>query len=166
MGLQAHQRDTIGHTGCHRDVALMSLEPVLILRCGGPWCGGRAGGALVLFRPGVCPWRVRGETASSAACAPRYNDRYATLKPREWTQVLARSTCLLVIGVSPDVDWPHVHSTQSLVKVPLSLSIYLSRWLRRPSGVLPRRVGSQLPAGAWFITEVRSLQDLRQQEDR
>ena len=104
----------------------MSLEPVLILRCGGPWCGGRAGGALVLFRPGVCPWRVRGETASSAACAPRYNDRYATLKPREWTQVLARSTCLLVIGVSPDVDWPHVHSTQSLVKVPfLYPSIYL-----------------------------------------
>eukprot|EP00964_Phaeocystis_antarctica_P066435 scaffold40148_cov62-Phaeocystis_antarctica.AAC.1 len=40
------------------------------------------------------------------------------------------------------------------------------RWLRRPSGVLPRRVGSQLPAGAWFIAEVRSLQDLRQQEDR
>ena len=33
-------------------------------------------------------------------------------------------------------------------------------------GVLPRRVGSQLQAGAWFITEVRSLQDLRQQEDR
>ena len=40
------------------------------------------------------------------------------------------------------------------------------RWLRRPSGVLPRRVGSQLTSGAWFITEVRSLQDLRQEEDR
>ena len=38
--------------------------------------------------------------------------------------------------------------------------------LRRASGVLPGGLDHNFQRVLWFITEVRSLQDLRQQEDR